>query len=238
MVSPASAGPTDALVEALFEIRFNSAVHPEFVVGLLANKLSKRDYTVHRLPIADLPAILRAQDPNLTFQPTMQIETPGAARVFKIGERVVSMHCLKDYPLWPSFQKECEALAKNAKEALSGFSASRLGLRYVNLFSKARHQVSGLPAFPLNIQLAGKEIKPPIHLNYRRRIKADLELACILASPEFVTNSPIPDATALADFDAYTPGNHHASTPNAIMKWVDRAHDAIKSEFTVLTTAQ
>lgn len=236
MASPGPSGSTNALIEALFEIRFDTSVYTDFVVGLLANKLSTRDYSVHRLPLADIPAIVRAQDPNLAFQPTMQLERSDGARVYKIGERVISLHCLKHYPLWLAFQSECEALAKASKEALHGFSATRLGLRYINLFSQSEHGVGSLTDLPVSIKIAKKDIRPPIQLNYRRRIKADLELACILASPDYLQNPPSPSVTALADFDAYTPGNHHASTPNAIMKWVDRAHDAIKSEYTVLTT--
>jgi uncharacterized protein (TIGR04255 family) len=236
-MSPKPQARTTALAEALFEIRFQSSVHADFVVGVLASKLSRKDTTVHRLPLGEMPSMIRAQDPNLMFQPIMQLDMDGGARVYKISERGISLHCLKDYPLWLAFQKECEALAKTAKEALAGFTATRLGLRYVNLFTEAANGVSKLTDLPVTTKIANQDIAPPIHLTYRRRIKADLELNCVLASAEFLLNPPAPNITALADFDAYTPGNHHASTPSAIMKWVDRAHDAIKSEYTVLTGA-
>lgn len=235
MVSPsrpasATREPVNAVFEALLEVRFTTTLTSDLVVGRLAGQWPNA--TIIRSPFADIPLPIRRQDPNLRHQPTLELKV-GQTRVIKLGEQVISFHCVGgSYPGWAKLSAEFEGVVKFLAKSLPGFKAVRLGLRYVNLFTIA-HGVKVVSDLPVTVEI-GKRSLERFNLVYRLKKANDLELQSNVASAEFLLQTPSPDVTAIADFDAYTPGNHTASTPSSVMKWIDRAHTAIKAEFAQL----
>jgi uncharacterized protein (TIGR04255 family) len=124
-----------------------------------------------------------------------------------------------------------EDFAKFVSSTLSGFRAKRLGLRYINAFSPAEHQVSDVTDLSVEVLVRGTHVLPPILLNYQVNRATDVALTVRLASREFMAQGFRPNTSSVLDFDAFTPGNHRASTPASVLKWLDRAHDAVKAEF-------
>ena len=120
--------PLDAIVEALFEIRFNSSVLSDLIVGRLSSLWPKA--TPVRLPTADIPLPVRQQDPGLRFMAVIELHNAKAGRVVKVGEQVISYHCTGAYPGWPAFRKELmEDFVGQVINNVGGFKATRLGLR-------------------------------------------------------------------------------------------------------------
>jgi hypothetical protein len=68
----------DAIVEAAFEARIDAdpASVPEILFGRLADTAEWRGFTQRRLPTADIPAALRRADPNLRYQPAIDLIHP------------------------------------------------------------------------------------------------------------------------------------------------------------------
>ncbi len=63
----------DPISEAVFEVRFTSSVLPELVVGGLAAHW--KGLTAQRFPAAEIPPAIRRADPNLQFQPLMELRS-------------------------------------------------------------------------------------------------------------------------------------------------------------------
>lgn len=222
--------PLDAIVEALFEVRFTSSMLSDLVVGRLSSIWPTANAV--RMPTADIPYPVRRQDPQLMAMHILELHNVRPHRIVKLGEELASYHCIGPYPGWAAFAKELsddfiEPVIKN----LQGFKATRLGLRYVNVFTEAAHGVKEINDLPVKIAISEKLIEPPILLNYQQRRAQDMELGVRAASKAYFQTGAKPGATALVDLDVYTPGNNKHSTAVPMEKWLDRAHTAIKAEF-------
>jgi uncharacterized protein (TIGR04255 family) len=90
----------DAIVEALVELRFETADIPELTIGRLADHSLWADFSRSRTPIADLPAALRQSDVNLKYQATLELKELNGLRLVKIGTNVVSLHNISRYIGW------------------------------------------------------------------------------------------------------------------------------------------
>lgn len=98
----------DFIVEALCQIQFVSDDLAEVVVGRATDYWGKKGYVAERLPIADIPAPIRQADPNLRFQPTIQLRAKQGPNLIRIGEQAISFHIAgeKQYPGWNNFREQ------------------------------------------------------------------------------------------------------------------------------------
>ena len=235
MSDSAKTVPLDAIVEAVFEIRFTSSLLSDLVLGRLSSLWPKA--TAVRLPTADIPMPVRRQDPQLAVAPILELHNVRPQRVVKLAEQGISYHCVGTYPRWVAFHKELSVgFADLVVDTLPGFRATRLGLRYVNVFTQAAQGVKEIADLQVQVSVGGKAVEPPILLNYQDRHANDLELTVRAASRTFVTTD-VAGATAIVDLDVYTPGNNKHSTPASMAKWLDRAHTAMKAEFSKFAPA-
>ena len=76
----------DTIIESLFEIRIRSAVRDvgDLLPGMLYRALRKDYPKLTRLPTAELPRILRQQQPNLMYTPLHRLE--GQGRQVSVGD--------------------------------------------------------------------------------------------------------------------------------------------------------
>ena len=155
----------DSVVEALFEVRFDSGELEEVVVGKLASHPVWKSFPSNRLPVADIPAPLRRADPNLAYQALLERRNPEGTRVIKIGDRVFSYHALHPYPGWEVFEPELSGAIECAFATAEDFTAKRLGFRYINLLTPD-HRVGGVKTLNFDVTVAGAPLDAPINLNY------------------------------------------------------------------------
>jgi uncharacterized protein (TIGR04255 family) len=222
----------DPIVEALWEVRFASNDIPEVVVGKLASREEWKSFKSQRLPVADIPTALREADPELSMQPTLQLQRGDDRRLVKIGPRVISYHALRPYPGWQTFEPELVECARFFFGALTGFTATRLGFRYINILTKD-HLIENVGGLNFNISLDGNPLECPLNLNYQRGCGDHFVAIVRVASREFVLN-PAPDLVALADVDIFTPDGFKTSECDAAQEWLGRAHELLKEEFFTL----
>ena len=120
----------DAIAEAICEIRFEceeSLSLPEIVIGRLADFDAWRDFEKFRLPVSDIPASIRSQDPNLKKQPVVELRERNGSRLAKIGVTILSSHRLAPYKGWESFKPEIDRTIEFLFGLFQSFKATRLG---------------------------------------------------------------------------------------------------------------
>lgn len=146
----------DAIIEALVEFRFEHSELPELVLGRLLDAQCWEGYTQTRLPTADIPQPLREVDPNLLYQPFVELQKVGADRVAKIGGHVLSYHVVRQYPGWTACRVEIEKTLGDVITKLKSSKFSRIGLRYINAFWPNKHFVRGLADTNIVIKVDGQ----------------------------------------------------------------------------------
>jgi uncharacterized protein (TIGR04255 family) len=229
----------DAIAEALFEVRFQckeAAALPELVVGKLADNPVWKDFEKARLPVSEIPASLRAQDENLRFQPLLEVRDAKKVSVAKIGSNVLSYHRLAPYPGGENFVGEVNQCIDFLFKSLTEVKATRLGLRYINLFTEAEHGIKSVNDLNQKAAVAGTTLDAPVNLNYRVKRKDDLEAVVKIASPEFVSGSVSKRFVALVDVDVFTLKEFSTSTADAVKGWLKEARQFQKDEFFKLFT--
>lgn len=229
----------DPIAEALCEIRFTSLESddvPEVVLSRFMQNPSWKSYKVVRLPISDIPAPIRRQDPNLKHQASLELRAPDASCVVKIGANVASFHRLAPYPGWARFKIELADFTNFTFSALNNFICTRVGFRYINTVSKVKHGVDGVNDFNLSVLIAGGYLNGPINLNYIITPSDRLEALIRIASPSFVKSTNITELSALVDIDVYTKEEMNFSQSADVIEWIDSAHIQLKRQFFSLFT--
>lgn len=226
---PAKLEP-DAIVEALVELRFETPELAEITVGRLSDNTFWSDYSHARLPVADIPQPIRDSDPNLRFQPLIEMTRSDGLRAAKIGGRVLSYHVTRIYPGWEVFRKEIDQVIDHVSQKIGSLNFVRVGFRYINVFTPDKHGVGGIADTNLAINLDGKPISSPVNLSYRK-VAQDAIIGVRIATQGFVIGQLPPDFSLLFDIDLATTEGFAATQPDVVRDWIERAHLLEKAEF-------
>lgn len=121
------------LVDALIEIRFTSALDRNAVFGYIYG-LIKDSYPsrVINLPISQIPAQVRDNDPNLQFKPLYRLE--GKDTILQLGPDVICLSSKIPYIGWDNLSRAAENIFEKLSQAGAIQRVLRLGHRYVNFF--------------------------------------------------------------------------------------------------------
>lgn len=234
--TPAKLNP-DTIAEAICEARFeceDSKSLPELVVGKLAAFSKWQQFAKTRLPISDIPAPIRSQNPDLKNQPSLELRDTDNLRLVKIGSNVLSYHRLAPYPGWDAFKIEIDETIEFLFE-LKDLVCTRIGFRYLNLFTD-EHGVGGVHDLNYEVNVAGQRLTEPQNLNYNKGLSADHVVQVRIASPEFVSGPDVTRVRAMVDVDVFTPKQLGSSTSANVLSWIEEAHDFEKEEFFKLFT--
>jgi len=122
---------TEPLVEAIFEVRFASAIPAsEILPGIFFRDL-KGDKTISSLPASQIPAQMRNADVNLQFAPINRLDWD---RFFiNFSDKSLSIGCKLPYPGWKIFKASIENILEIIAKLDIIKSVSRYSLKYVNL---------------------------------------------------------------------------------------------------------
>lgn len=121
------------IIDALVEIRFETALNPNAVFGLIYGALMD-DYPgkVENLPILQVPEAVRKNDPALKFKPLYKIINKDIT--LQIGNDVLSISSSIPYIGWEAFQKHISKIISVIYRQKIINRVTRLGHRYVNFF--------------------------------------------------------------------------------------------------------
>jgi len=223
----------DAIVEALFEVRFDSSDIGEVVVGRLSDVDSWADYTSVRLPQADIPERIRVADAAFKHVPTVEKTSPDKTRSIRIGPRVISYHVYEPYPGGDSFEKELNNMLACLFDKIKDIQVSRLGFRCVNFLTVSKHKINGLNDLSLNLSVGGKQLLDNVNLAFMENVGDKHTVVSKLASPQFLQpGSPTPtDLIAVIDIDIFTPEPYVSNDVNSLSEWISQARIYEKTNF-------
>jgi uncharacterized protein (TIGR04255 family) len=120
------------ITEAIVELRFESKVPREVMVGIIYNKFKTRYPNLSPLPITQLSVDFIESQPNLKYAPYYSLKNNDYT--FQIGPRCFSLVCPKEYKSWKSYYNEIKWVFKHVNDLEIIKAPERLGVRYVNFF--------------------------------------------------------------------------------------------------------
>jgi uncharacterized protein (TIGR04255 family) len=227
----------DPIVEALLEIRFDTRELPEIVTGRLSDLPRWKGGSVQRLAMADVPAVMRAaMPPPMRHAPLLEIKGVSGIGAVRIGGSGLSLHFFAPYAGWdqavfPTIRDVIDGLFG----ALPAMIVTRLGLRYVNIFTTGRHHMTSVGGLALKIELAGTILKEPMNLTFAGPApppNAETHYVTTRVVARELLQGPVAaDAAAAVDIDVYTFDGYRQSSSDAVKAWVGTAHSIEKSVF-------
>ena len=179
---------------------------------------------------------MRALDPNLKHQPSLELRSTSGLALVKIGESVLSVHRLATYPGGNAFEAEVGQALDVLFALLTEVRLDRIGLRYINVFTREEHGVTGVSDLHQSISVAGEPLAAPVNLNYFRTHDAEHTSLVRIASPEFVGGPIAKPYTVLVDVDVFTPTDFVCRDALRAKRWLSEARVVEKREFFSLFT--
>lgn len=123
------------IVESVVEIRFDSAIPPDAIFGVVYNSFNKIfPNKPENLPILQVPAQIRNNDPNLLYQPHYRLSND--TFLFQVGPKSISLINKGEYIGWSVFSPKIIECFQKIKKIQIIKNTKRFGLRYINFFEK------------------------------------------------------------------------------------------------------
>jgi uncharacterized protein (TIGR04255 family) len=223
----------DAIVEALLEIQFDHNDAAEVVIGRLSADPAWASYSSQRLPLADMPSIVRDADPSLRFQAIAQLLRPTPGEVVKIGSRVLSIHVLAPYPGWDTFRVRIADTISALCRIIPSARIHQVALRYINAITPD-HGVGQLWDLDVAFLVAGKRPEGDFMAAYQETPTENVKVQVTIATPAFVVGNPVSHACAFVDVAVSTKVGLGPIDATMLTNWVEKAHELEKEAFFAL----
>lgn len=147
----------EPLIDVVCGVHFNSDVPAEALLpGLLLPKLAGKQPKFETLPAAQLPQVVRDNDPNLQNAPLMRVVVDDRFTVL-IGSKGLAVGCQMPYAGWPAFKEMIQTVFSVLEQAPFIRDIERYSLKYVD-FVKSQGTKETLSRFKLNIEIAGRTL--------------------------------------------------------------------------------
>ena len=195
-------------------------------------------FTQRRLPTADIPAALRRADPNLRYQPSIELIHPEGTKVVRIGPQSLSFTRRAPYPGWEIFGPEIAQAIDVLFSVIPDVSISRLGLRYVNALRSDNHKVTKVADLNLDIAVDKINLEENLNLNYRNNVGSDATCLVRIATRDFARGKISENTSVLIDIDVSTIESFKISNAMSANSWKEAAHEIEKEKFFRLLTPE
>ena len=227
----------DAIVEAIFEIRFSMSTIPEVLIGRISEYAPWSGFKQTTLPISQFPAALRQADPNLRYQPVFAMIDEGQKRAVRIGTNAVSYSRGMPYVGWKVFKTELEEVIAGVFEKTNDLRVERLGLRYLNALRHDLHGIQSIADLALRIEIADERITGNANVNLTFDGNSDTACTVRVATTDFVQGQIPPGTSVYVDVDVFTNEVGFETTDEEfVRKWIEKAHSREKLQFFRLLT--
>jgi uncharacterized protein (TIGR04255 family) len=221
----------DAIVEAIFEIRFDMTSIPELLFGRLADHPSWKNFERRRLPAYDIPAPMRQLDDNLRYQPVFELADVPNKKSIRVGPQALSYHQLAPYGSWAQFEPCLVEVVDQLFAKLDGVVIRRLGLRYLNALRSDLHGIRGLADLDLSVVVSEEQISRSLNLNYTVTTSDEIGCTVRVATVDLV-QGPLPgNSSVFVDVDIFTKESFHSTDATEVKRWLKLAHDKEKENF-------
>jgi uncharacterized protein (TIGR04255 family) len=227
----------DAILEAVLEVRFEATTVPEILFGRLAEYEPWKGFGQRRMPVYEIPPLMREADPNLRYQAVFELGHPDKKRAVRVGQHVLSYHRLEPYVGWAQFKPELEEAVHVLFDKADGLVIRRLGLRYINALRQSPHGIRSVLDLNMTLAVADTRISSNVNLNFTVDLPDSSQCTVRVATPEFVQGLLPPSTSAVADVDVFTKEGFKTHDENQVKTWIDFAHTQEKEHFFRLLTS-
>lgn len=147
----------EPLIDVVCGVSFDSDTPAETLLpGLLLQKLVGKQTKFETLPMAQLPQVLRDNDPNLKNAPLMRIVVDERFTVL-IGSKWMGVGCQMPYAGWSVFSEMIQTVFKVLEDVPSVNGVDQHSLKYVD-FIKSQGGTESLSRFNLKIEIASRKL--------------------------------------------------------------------------------
>lgn len=122
------------IAEAVVELRYEPSVPAEAIVGILFNAFKSDFPTLEKLPILELPSVIRDSDPNLKYAAHYRMRSKNFQLL--IGPRSFAVINPKEYAGWTTYFSIIEKTFAILQGLQVISKPTRIGLRYISFFEK------------------------------------------------------------------------------------------------------
>lgn len=120
------------IVEAIIEIRFDSETPADAIFGIIYKALKDKYPKYEKLPILQLPEMVRSRDPELIFKPHYKLVNKDF--LVQVGPQVFSVINANTYAGWEEFSEKIDEAFDIVSELDVINRVYRIGIRYINFF--------------------------------------------------------------------------------------------------------
>jgi uncharacterized protein (TIGR04255 family) len=140
----------EPLIDVICGIHFESTYSVDALLpGLLLSKLIGKTTKFEALPAAQLPQMMRENDPALRNAPLMRVVVDEQFAVL-IGSKWLGVGCLMPYAGWAAYKPMIEMIFAVLKDVPSVKNIERLSMKYVDFMDSA---LDGAPLSRLQLQI-------------------------------------------------------------------------------------
>jgi uncharacterized protein (TIGR04255 family) len=222
----------DAIVEAVFEARFEMKTLPEVFFGRLADYEPWKGFTQAALPAAGIPAFVRQSDPNLRYQPVFQLSNVDGLRSIRVGQYVASYHRAAPYVGWERFRDELNEFIDGLfLKAAEGLSVSRLGIRYINALKIDPPGISAITDLNMEVSIANEKVQKSVNVNYLTEHSNNTQSIVRISTTDLILGTAPPDTVLLVDVDVYTKPGFKTGEIADVKQWAEFAHTEETKQF-------
>lgn len=144
------------ILEALFEIRFETTSPEETNTGIIYNCFKDDFDSLENFPIMNLPSEVRNSDEKLKYQPYQRMQSKDGSFVLQYGQRQLSLHCVEySYDVFENFKSKISEVTKKALELGIIEKVNRVGLRYTDFLNDAKIPGYSFDELNISIDIAG-----------------------------------------------------------------------------------
>jgi uncharacterized protein (TIGR04255 family) len=121
----------EPLVEAVFESRFASGVDASDILPGFLHAALKGGVQIERLPIGELPKLIRDQDQQLASQPLVRVHA--GQFTYLIGSKSLGISCNLPYPGWSGFNVAIQEMLGYLDASQIATAVTRYSMKYIDI---------------------------------------------------------------------------------------------------------
>lgn len=216
------------IIDATIEVRFETTVPTQVIVGLLFQNFKKELKRVEETDILQLPLEIRRSDPNLSQQPMYRLV--GDNFVVSLGDGIIGIGVVVDkvnkfYPGWKVFGEFANNVLNFIDENKFSSKYNKVHVRYINFFEK-----EGLiDKTKLEVNVDGNPVYKNLTVFFEENVGSSL-VRIQLAGKANVKNPYISLEGAIIDINASTEDTSITSIAK-VRASVEQLHAVVKDKF-------
>lgn len=221
----------DAIVEAIYDVRFSHDGIPEVALGQLLGDSLWSEFSKETLPISNVPAPVRRADEQMRYEALYVFRDSRSPTMVRIGEQSISLHVLAPYIGWGKWSESIRALNALLVSGIPGLRVVRLGLRYIDALRADVHRIASVTQLAVETNWQGRRISEDILIQFRHRAAEGLD-AMIRVAAGISVVGVLPERTScVTDIDVYSTSPLGRVDQAALDEWAEQAHDINKEIF-------